>query len=700
MNNESPINQKLVSSISAALSSLEGDITVRNEYINLRDRVVYMEGLFEGVEIPDGADRTLYNLCKRAVNIHTSQFMGRGFKFYTTYNKISEAPEAETAQENAQELGQEEPGETQDPTNPVDPKAVEKMLDTKNKLAQENANVRKKVIDGIIEDNGGMAPWMNRAQMCSSYGFSVVKQWADFKEKKVKQVTLETPQQYYPFFADNNFREREGDAYIYQISENKAYKEYGHILKDDEMFALSIEGLPLQSDGDTSNPLNMTNTNSESEDTRSKRAMVTCIEYTGVRPKFGAVKGQLKEVKRGEETPFNILIVGGKVAQVITEEKKLPTYYLLPNVIEPRRMFPKSDLDESVIQINKTYIEAMSTWATLYQKEVYSTYKAKGFDGQRIPQRIRKATTFIPMSQEQDIEPLNQPGSFGQETKAFIEELKENFVRVAKVGRVLFDDPTINPSSNQALMTTLKGVVDVVEEKQANWNPILKEMFKDALKLAAEIEPALKTVINEEGWNIKVEWPSILRREDATYQQMWLNRFNANTVSLESYMEAMGEDDPTEETDRLRDEMKDPLQAAILSRQLGVLAAQVISPQGPPTPDVKVSLKGQLTPNQEANIADSQGFLDGKFPPSAGPQGNEGAASTDNVNNLGYIEGDQNKAGFAKQISPDGQPMQDQPLPQLTPDQNTGQTASMPGSGAPAVSPQGAINMMQQQGGN
>lgn len=689
MNENTNLNTELVEAIKNALSGTEGDVAVRNEYIQERDGIIYEQGLFKDIDIPLGADRTLYNLCKRAVNIHTSQFMGRGFKIYSTYNKVSEA---EVPQENTQEAGMEE-------TQQQDPQAHEKLVDAQNKLAQENANVRKKVVDGIIEDNGGMAPWMSRAQMSSAYGFSVVKQWGDFANKKVKQTTLETPQNYFAVWSDSNFREREADAYVDQINESKAYREYGKYLSEGEKFELSSPGILFQSTTQGGDPINLSNVSNISEYIQSRAKMVTRIEYTGIIPCWKGVDGKVKKCKKGEETPINVTIVGGKVTQIITDEKKQPRYYLFPNIQEPRRMWPKSDIDESCIQINKTYIDAMSTWATLYQKEVYNSYKAKGFEGQEIPSRLKKKVTMIPMSQEQDIVPLDQPGNFGAETKQFIEELKENFVRVAKIGRVLFDDPTINPSSNQALMTTLKGVVDVVEEKQANWEPVLREMFKDALFLAAQMEPGLKNVVKEDGWDLKIEWPSILRREDATYQQMWLNRFNANTVSLETYMEKMGEEDTTEEIDRIKDEMKDPTQAAILSRQLGVLANQVIAPPQPQGPDVKVSLKGQLTPNQEANIADQQGFLDGKFPPTAGPQGNEGAAATDNVNNLGYIQGDQNKAGFAQQIGPDGQPIQDQPLPQLTPDQNTGQTASMPGSGAPPVSPEGAINMMNQQAG-
>jgi len=43
-------------------------------------------------------------------------------------------------------------------------------------------------------------------------------------------------------------------------------------------------------------------------------------------------------------------------------------------------------------------------------------------------------------------------------------------------------------------------------------------------------------------------------------------------------------------------------------------------------------------------------------------------------------------------------PIEDQPNPQLTVDQNQGQTASMPGSGqAPPVTPEGAINQINQR---
>jgi hypothetical protein len=343
----------------------------------------------------------------------------------------------------------------------------------------------------------------------------------------------------------------------------------------------------------------------------------------------------------------------------------------------------------------------MSTWATIFQKEAGTVYKAKGFTASNIPKRKRKGATFIPMDYTQDIEPITNPaGAITQQSQQLIGELKDAFVRVTGIGRVMFDDPTINPTSNQALMTTLKGVIDIVEDKQSRWEPILVEMFTDALELAAKFDPSIKEVVQDDnGWYLYVKWPSVLRREDATYQTMYMNRFNNNTISLGSYLEAMGTEDVTEEIDRIKDEMKDATVAAILSRQLGLLAQSIISPPSQPSPDVKINLRGDLTPYQEANLASKQGFNDGPFPPTAGPQGTGGLAAQENTDNEGFVTGPPFAGGEAIQRGPDGQPIQDQPNPTLTPDQNTGQTASIPGSGAPAVSPEGAIAMQQQNEG-
>lgn len=648
---EQELMEDIAQDIDQALAEVYRDVTERNTYMNERDRVVYQDGLFEGLEFPDGSDKTLFNFLQRVVQIHKSQLMGRGFQMYSTYNKedLSIYPEG------SEEL---------------------KQAELKNKQLKVYADTRKQAMDAIIVDNGGMGKFEQAAEIGSTYGGSVFKVWADKKLGTVRISLLETPQNYFPLWSDSDFRDRDGDAYVWQISETQASKQYGKKLKDGKYFAVAQEGNPFGNSGgdnQTNDPLSQAVNASGGDRTQSSRNMVNVIEFTGIRKCWSNDGKKLIKCKPGEEKPFNALIVGGEVVETTFNPKWLPRYYLIPNTIIPRRNWGGSDITNAAIEINRTIIEVMSTWVTLYHKETAPIYKAKGFTSQgSIPRRKKKTATFVPMGMEQDLEQLQSSQVVGQVSKQLVEELKDALVRVTGIGRVLFDDPTVNANSNQALMTTLKGVIDIVETKQKIWEPIIIEMFTDALELATYITPDLKEAVKDPGWKVYVRWPSVLRREDATYQQMWLNRFNAGTTSVDSYLEAMGVENTTEEVDRIRDDMSDPVRAAIMGKQLGALAAQTITPPqtGAPAPQVKYNV------NVNAKTEND-------------PAMNEAV--------IGEVMGADPEAFPGQPEQP--QPTPDQANPQLTPDQNTGQTASQPGSGAPAVSAEGAIAMAEQQSG-
>lgn len=684
MKNE--LADSLSSDVRTALSELSIDVNERNNYINNRDKVIYEDGLFDGLSFPDGSDKTLYNYLARAVDIHKSQMMGRGFQMYSTYNKVDLS------------IPEQDPQATDQQPDPAREQKQQELAKLKNKQLQSYADIRAKIIRGIIDDNGGMAKFEQACEIASSYGGVILKSWLDKKERRVNISLLETPQNYFAGWSDSDFRDRDYDAYVHQISETQANKLYGDKLAPDQYFELAQEGNPFGNEN-TADPIGTLGDTSASR-TQTSRKMVNVIELTGsLKGWTNNGKDISNECKPGQEKPFSVLVVGGIVVQTIIDEDLLPRYWVIPNKIVPRRSWGASDISDSAIDINRSLIEVMSTWLTLFHQETSPVYKAKGFTATVLPKRNRKKATVIPMSVEQDIQELGQQNAFGPNSRQVIAELKDDLVRILGVGRVLFDDPTLNPNSNQALMTTLKGVIDIVESKQKIWEPVLIQMFTDALRLSAKIVPEIRDAVSDNDWRLYVRWPSVLRREDATYQQMWLNRFNSGTVSLSTYLEAMGVEDISEELDRLQDDMADKTRAAILSHQLGLLAQMVISPPSAPSPDVKVNLRGDLTPYQEANLASQQGFNDGPYPPTAGPQGQAGLAAQENADNQGFIEGNAFAGGTPIQQSPDGTPIQDQANPALTADQNTGQTASMPGSGAPAVSPQGAINMRNQREG-
>ena len=160
-----------------------------------------------------------------------------------------------------------------------------------------------------------------------------------------------------------------------------------------------------------------------------------------------------------------------------------------------------------------------------------------------------------------------------------------------------------------------------------------------------------------------------MQKEDPIFQQMLLNRKNAGTLSIQTYLEAQGE--TKEELDRIREEMADPITAAIHGNSLNLLAEQLIVPPQQPAPQkpkvaVNVNSK-EMTPEQRAMIVA------------------EATTST---------------ADDAVNQAPQS-PASGSPAPQIsTPANNVPGTGvvSQPGSGA-STSPEGAIAQAAQQQG-
>lgn len=645
---------EFVGSVKSLLTSVSYDLALRNDYINTRDRAIYNDGLFEGLDFPDGHDKTMYNWAARVVDIHSSQVMGRGFNVYSSYNK----EDPDTAQDDQEK----------------------KQIELRNKRRKSDADARKNLVDAIKKDNGGNSTFQLGAKIGSGYGFTLIKEWFDKEEKRTVIKVIESVQNYYAGWDSDDFRTRDWDAFVYQISLDKAMRDYGKFLPEGATFDMTNFGNPLgYGENKTSDPLSQSTTAGTNMPNQTDRPMVTVIDITGFikgwKPS-GKNKGYAK-ADAGKEEKLSCMIVGGCVVQVISEEDLMPDYYNIPNKIEPRRAWGVSDLNASALDINRTFIEVMSTDLTVFQKQVAPTYAAKGFLAGGIPPRNKKEVTMIPMSQEQSIELIPSRGRFdtASETPAILETLKEEFVRATGIGRVMFDDPTINADSNQALMTTLKGLIDITEEKQARWEIVLANMFSKALSKAAKYIPEVKAVIGaDEEWDFYIEWPSVLRKEDATYQQMWLNIWNAHMISPESYLQKLGFEDPGEELDRIRDSLTDPVLAAMMGGAIPLLANQLIAPPQPQQPQVRynvnVAAKGDPETDPAMNDAIVTEVLGaGQYPNAIAPSEQQPAQPAQSAN------------------------------PTLTPDQNTGQAVSQPGSGAPAVSPEGATAQINQNQG-
>lgn len=616
---EDSTTKDFISEARSAFKSMESEIAVRNGQIIEHDDYIYGDRLENSLDIPIGHDATPVNWLRRTVEIHKNMFMGRGFNVVSTYD----------AQDSAAAADQED----------------RDRIELENKKAKEYAEQRQKLIRAIIDDNGGDAFWSALAENCSAVGNSAIKAYYDEKEEKYELCEIESLENLYVLWSKDDFREAQAFAYVFQVTKSDAISEYGA----PEDVETSPLGHPLDaiSATSTSTSINQVFT----------QPMVTILEITGIIEGWTADGGKLKRCKVGQEKEINALIIGDHVTRLISDPKKLPKYYILPNKHQRRRPWGMSDISDAAIQINMTYVETLSDWRTHASKVNFQKFKAFGFGfDTQMPKPAARTVEYLPLSEGQDIVPLQQGDANGQDFARQMDELKEQFVRETGISRVLFDDPSVTLNSNQALLTSMKPTSDIAEAKKQLWGPVIKKIFEDALDTIALHKPEIQDLVDKDSdWSLKVMWPSVMQKEDPVYQSMLLNRFNTGTMSLQTYLEAQGE--TKEEIDRIRDEMNDATTAAILGKQLPMIAQMVV----------------------QAATADLQASLAANYPEIFGQQAQQGGQGG----------------------PPQGQPQQGPAGPVAGPAENVPGTGpiSQPGSGAPAVSPQGALATTNQNNG-
>lgn len=600
---QTSLNGEFLADLYTQLQQLEGEIAERNEHILDRDQFIYADRLEQSIDIPIGHDFTPLNWLRRTVEIHKTMFMGRPFQVISSYD--------------TQDLSMA--GDEQD----------RELKELQNKKEKAFAESRRNLIDGIIRDNGGHAIFLDGAESAAAVGSWVIKTWYDEKDSKFIISPVEAVENCYAVWASDNFRQFKLFAYAYQVDRQVAAAMYGC---DEDELQTSPLGSPFLFPSasypgvQVGGPNSTVGATSNSSGQTVGQPMVTIVEATGKLDGWGVRSGRFYHCPLGSETEVNCVYVGGKLVRLITDEKKLPKYYIFPNRRLRRRAWGTSDITDAAININLTYIETLSDWRTLASKVNFTKLKGFNFSPEAtLPKFSPRKIQLLPLNEGQDLMPLNLGSDNSIDWSRQLDELKQLFVRETGIARVLFDDPSVTLNSNQALLTSMKPSSDIAENKKQLWSPILAELFTDAIETVAKYKDEFKDLVDG-NWSLKVQWPSVMQKEDPVFQQMLLNRWNAGTISLETYLEMQGE--TKEEIDRMRDDFYDPVTAAALGKSLPQLAQYVMG-----------------LPSSTGQFA------------SAAP------------------------AGTPANNTPGAQPM------------------SQPGSGAPAVSPQGLLNQSNQQMG-
>lgn len=675
--------REFVGEVRSQLATLTGEVALRNKVIMENDSYVYGDLLSRMLDVPIGHDFTPVNWLRRVAEIHRSQTMGDGFTISSSYHgediNANDDPQAQQA-------------------------AV--LNNTKKKAFAE---MRNELIESIMRDNGGHSIWARAVENASVTGDAVLKAWYDPETGKYHLELVEAVEHFYALWSRSNFREWDMVAYVYQISKQQAVDDFG-VPPD---VATSPLGMPLA-------VLSSANI----VEYISTQPMVTIMEITGRAQGWGTSGGMLHRVNVGNENPINAVIVGDRVKKLVDDPKYMPSFYKLPNKLIRRRPWGLPDITPAAININLTYIETLSDWRTLSSKLNFPKYKAFGFGlDTELPKPKRRTVEFIGLGEGQDIQPIQNPNSEGVGQKDFevqIAELKEEFVRETGISQVLFDNPDTPQLSGQAMIQAMGPIGDQVEARRQLWTPLIQKIFEDALRKLALWDDNIKDLVaDDSNWFLRVLWPSALRKDDPAYQTMLINRLNTNTISIQTFLEKHGE--TKEELDRIIDELNHPELSAIHGRMLGALAQMKFFPPATVPPKVTVGLTGVLTPDQEANLAAEHGFNNGPiYGPTSGPQGQQGIRAINDYVDQGMVTGQTYVTGQPVQYDSSGNPVPNPPnqysssqaatgptlqqgqAPMQTPPTNNQpgqQPVSQPGSGAPNVSPQGAVNQHNQRRG-
>lgn len=645
------------------LATLTGEIALRNKVVQTNDSYVYGDLLGRSLSITTGHDFTPVNWLRRVAEIHRAQTLGDGFTVSSSYHGV-------------------------DISSAFNPQAAGQLQLVNNKK-KTYAESRNKLFQAILRDNGGEALWARMVENASVVGDSVIKAWYDEDKGKYCLDMIEAIEHFYVVWNKNNFREWDFVSYIYQISKQQAVDQFG-VPPD---VATSPLGMPLA-------VLSSANT----VEYISTQPMVTIMECTGRIQGWKTVGGRLQRCNVGDETEMNVIIVGDRVYRVIDDSKYIPKYYIFPNKLMRRRPWGLPDITDSAININQTYIETLSDWRTVASKVNFPKYKAFGFGlDVQLPKPKARTVEFIPLGEGQDIQPIQNPNSEGGSEVDFqrqIAELKEAFVRETGISMQLFDMPdSPQISSGQTGMIAMKSISDQVESRRQLWSPIIMKVFEDALTILSLWDKNIAEITNgDDDWYIHVDWPAAMRKDDPSYVTMLLNQFTMNAISLQTMFERLGIN-AKEEIDRINDEMNNPLTAAIHGKMLSLLAEFKIA--GPPTsspPKINVNLRGDLNPNEMADLATEHGIVtpQSPFPEILGPQGNTGLRANDAAVNKGFVTGDNSPTPNYQ----NGQGQAAQPLTPASGNQPGNQIMSAPGSGQPTPNtPQGNINQQAQRKG-
>lgn len=287
---------------------------------------------------------------------------------------------------------------------------------------------------------------------------------------------------------------------------------------------------------------------------------------------------------------------------------------------------------DDVIGINTEYNERLSAFADLLMKFVYPKLKGKGFNVNNVP-RLTRGQNVYPMTLVQDLALIQEVAGGSQGMfDSFLGRLENHMLMNAGLSRLLMGSMPPGETSGEALNNLLHASISRLEVVrtpiQWAWVSMIQDIWVPLLyqwgryKVKDGLTGKSRTVTLKDLFDVfegvTWVWPDVTPRDALRAIGIAMDLGKAGYLADESVMARASVAAPMDELEKIRKDKQDPIlhpDAVRLSKLVEMMSA-------PGGPQVKVSLSGQLSPEEIQDAAEGVG-IEGAAPTEQSSQGAE-----------------------------------------------------------------------------
>lgn len=301
---------------------------------------------------------------------------------------------------------------------------------------------------------------------------------------------------------------------------------------------------------------------------------------------------------------------------------------------------------DDIIGINTEYNEKLSALADMVMKLTYIKYKAKGFPQGKAP-RLSQDSNMYALSFNQDIEAIAEQVN-NVPFDNFLSRLETMMFTISGLSRLMMGSLPPGGDSGEALQNLLHAAIGRLEGVRTPimwawmglfdeiWVPLMRDQYRvKGVDTAGKFKSySLKQIFSSYN-RCQFIWPDVTPRDQLRAMELAMNLHKSRLLSREGAMTRAQIASPIDEMDKIRRESADTImnpqdvtltanaEQAKLSYKMMVGQAQnpVL-----PRPQVKVSLKGDLSPEEVQSAAQAEGIQGAAPLPQPTPAGAPGQA--------------------------------------------------------------------------